>query len=306
MNHKFDCLVSYHHNIYTCGVARFNRYFADHLKVPMVSADQVKANGFCSALVSVKRSEMLDSDLSEFLSNLRGLSEYSIILHDFSNSEFEIEILKNAARVMVLNDELAEEVQRIRDDVTVGFTVASYSYQPSTSLPDLRLITFGMAHKIQAKGYSRIGELLNQDRRSYVLEISSALHEGTEFNDSFFMVGREIADCFNGNVEFLGFLADVEVSRRIAQSSAMLAFFPKGARENNNSVMSAMNLGVPVITNLDGRSPKWLKHNDSVFDVSQLQSFPSAADLRRVGERGRDVVEHLTYDLLTEILLRPR
>ena len=272
----------------------------------MVYSNQIKANGFCSALVSVKRSEMLDSDLSEFLLDLKELSEYAIILHDFSNSAFEIDVLKNASQVMVLNNELADEVRCIRDDVTVGFTVASYSYEPSASLPDLRLITFGMAHKIQATGYSRVGNLLKQDLRSYVLEISSALHEGTEFDDSFFLVGREISECFNGNVEFLGFLADVEVSRRIAQSSAMLAFFPKGARENNNSVMSAMNLGVPVITNLDSRSPKWLQHDVSVFDVAQLERFPSSDDLKRVGTRGRYAIQHLTYDLLTEILLRSR
>lgn len=303
MKHHFDCVVSYHHNIHTCGVARFNKYLSDFLEVPMVYANQLEEGAYKNGLISLKRSEMLDGDLSGFLLQISRLKHYSMILHDFSGSSFESDLLSKADRVMVLNDELADRVRSLRRDVVVGFTVASYEYVPSSSSPDLRLITFGMAHKIQATGYSRVGELLNSDTRTFVLEISSALHEGTEFDDSFFMVGREISECFEGKVEFLGFLADVEVARRVAQASAMLAFFPRGARENNNSVMSAMRLGVPVITNLDDRSPRWLKHDRTVFDVNRLDAFPKADDLWRVGLNGKRAVESLTYDRLVNVLL---
>jgi len=159
-----------------------------------------------------------------------------------------------------------------------------------------------MAHKIQSKGYQRVGQLLAADGRDYVLEISSALHEGTEFDDSFFTVGDEISECFKGNVEFLGFLADNEVARRLTSADAMLAFFPSGVRENNTSVIGAMNIGLPVITNVDEWSPSWARHDETIFDVGCLERFPSHEDFKRVGEAGRRAVANLTFAGLIKIL----
>jgi hypothetical protein len=81
----------------------------------------------------------------------------------------------------------------------------------------------------------------------------------------------------------------------------MLAFFPNGARENNNSVLSAMYLGTPVITNLDKWSPSWLKHGETVFDINRLEEFPSTEILNEVGERGRIATKDLTYRSLTSL-----
>ena len=81
----------------------------------------------------------------------------------------------------------------------------------------------------------------------------------------------------------------------------MLAFFPNGARENNNSVLSAMWLGTPVITNLDSWSPSWLKHGETVFDINRLEEFPSKGKLKEVGEFGRSATEHLTYQSLVSL-----
>ena len=56
-------------------------------------------------------------------------------------------------------------------------------------------------------------------------------------------MNTEISAVFGGNVSFLGFLADGEVSRRIVAADALIAFFPHGARENNTTVLSAMAQG---------------------------------------------------------------
>jgi glycosyltransferase involved in cell wall biosynthesis len=203
---------------------------------------------------------------------------------------------------MALNSQLAHAIRPIRSDVLSGFAVASHVRESPPKQVDLRLITFGMAHKIQSKGYQRVGELLGADEREFVLEISSALHEGTAFDDSFFTVGDEISRCFGGNVEFLGFLADNEVARRLDRADAMLAFFPSGVRENNTSVIGAMSIGLPVITNLDRWSPSWARHGESVFDVNQLDRFPTNRELRQVGERGQQSILHLTFSRLTALL----
>ncbi|NDA80827.1 MAG: hypothetical protein EBX92_06880 [Actinobacteria bacterium] len=299
---SFDAIVSYHHNIHTCGVARFNRHFADHLAVPMVRIDELVARNISNPIVSVKQSEMRHEDLGSFLEALSKVDGYTLVLHDYNGQEFELELLKNADRVMALSAQLAESVRKIRRDVLVGFAVASYMEEQQIRTPELRLITFGMAHKIQSRGYQRVGQLLASDDRDYVLEISSALHEGTEFDDSFFTVGDEISECFKGNVEFLGFLADNEVARRLTSADAMLAFFPSGVRENNTSVIGAMNTGLPVITNVDEWSPSWARHDETIFDVGRLERFPSHDDLKRVGEAGRGAVVSLTFAGLTKIL----
>ena len=301
-NSSFDAIVSYHHNIHTCGVARFNRHFADHLAVPMVRIDELVARKISNPIVSVKQSEMRHEDLGSFLETLSKVNGYTLVLHDYNGQEFELELLKNADRVMALNAQLAESVRKIRHDVLVGFAVASYMEEQQIRTPELRLITFGMAHKIQSRGYQRVGQLLAGDGRDYVLEISSALHEGTEFDDSFFTVGDEISECFKGNVEFLGFLADNEVARRLTSADAMLAFFPSGVRENNTSVIGAMNIGLPVITNVDDWSPSWARHDETIFDVGCLERFPSHEDFKRVGEAGRRAVANLTFAGLIKIL----
>jgi len=297
-----DCVVSYHHNIHTCGVARFNRYLAIPPDVPMIEIADLARSEFRHPIVSVKQSEMQTSDLASFLELLRRVSEFSLILHDYSDSNFERELVERASRVMGLNQQLTERIRSVRPDALVGFTIPSYDEGGSAPTPDLRLLTFGMAHKIQSAGYRKIAEMLVEDDRDFVLEISSALHEGTEFDDSFFTVGDEISKCFLGRVEFLGFLADNEVSRRLINAHAMLAFFPNGLRENNNSVVSAMRLGVPVVTNLDSASPKWARHGETVFDVNCLERFPTEHELLKVGGQGRDAVTHLTYDNLLSIL----
>ena len=299
---SFDAVVSYHHNIHTCGVARFNRYFADHLGVPMVRIDELVTRKITNPIVSVKQSEMRNEDLRPFLEALSRVDGYALVLHDYNGQEFERELLKNADRVMALNAQLADSVRKSRPDVLVGFAVASYMEKQQIRTPELRLITFGMAHKIQSKGYQRVGQLIAADGRDYVLEISSALHEGTEFDDSFFTVGDEISECFKGNVEFLGFLADNEVARRLTSADAMLAFFPAGVRENNTSVIGAMNVGLPIITNVDDWSPSWARHGETMFDVNRLSEFPSLGELERVGEAGRRAVAHLTFSGLFEIL----
>ena len=299
---QFDCVVSYHHNVHTCGVARFNRRLADFLGVPMVRISDLRSSKFVYPIVSVKSSEMEMRDHDQFQRDVLRIPQFVLMIHDYREDNLEIELMRHATKVVALNSELASRARVMRPDIIEGFAVASYTELPSPSAPELTLITFGMAHKIQSHGYQRVGDLLQNDGRSFVLEISSALHEGTAFDDSFFEVGHEISSCFQGNVDFLGFLADQEVVRRLTSASAMLAFFPHGARENNTSLISAMSLGVPVITNLDSWSPGWMVHGETIFDVNSLSAFPPNDVLQRVGASGKSAVRHLSFSGLMSLL----
>jgi glycosyltransferase involved in cell wall biosynthesis len=159
-----------------------------------------------------------------------------------------------------------------------------------------------MAHKIRSEGYRKLGAILKLDTRTFQLEISTALHDGTSFSEDFFSVGSEIGEVFDGNVSFLGFLADDEVSRRMTEADALVAFFPSGVRENNTTVLSAMAHSCAVITNLDEYSPPWMKHGESVFDVNQLAEFPSSAELSAVRIGAKKAVGPYTFEQLSKLL----
>ncbi len=97
-------------------------------------------------------------------------------------------------------------------------------------------------------------------------------------------------------------MADSEVSRRISSASALVAFFPSGVRENNTTVLSAMAHGCAVITNIDGDSPSWMEHGVSVFDIDQLNSFPTEIELNTVGQNAIEAVRPYSFSSLAEIL----
>jgi glycosyltransferase involved in cell wall biosynthesis len=159
-----------------------------------------------------------------------------------------------------------------------------------------------MAHKIRVAGYRKLGEILHGDSRSFRLEISTALHEGTTFSEDFFTVGKEIREVFDGNVRFLGFLADEEVSNRMRASDALVAFFPHGVRENNTTVLSAMSHGCAVITNTDKYSPSWMIHGSSVFDIDKMTNFPSGRELEEVGRNAKQAVAPYSFSQLSKII----
>jgi hypothetical protein len=283
-------------------VARFNRALADEMQIPLLSIDAFATAPLASALVSVKFDEM-SPEATVLLGStlLEGANPFSLLLHDVHKTPEEVAFCHRAVKVFAANAELCAKLQDVRPDALAAFAPGAAEQKKSGTF-DLTLITFGMAHKIRSDRYKKLGQLLRGDARSAQLEISTALHEGTSFSEEFFSVNTEISEAFEGNVSFLGFLADGEVSRRIVAADALVAFFPKGARENNTTVLSAMAHGCCVITNLDEGSPSWMKHNESVLDIDQLKVFPSAEELRRVGTEARVAVSPYSFKHLAALL----
>jgi hypothetical protein len=299
---KPGCIVSFHTNPYTCGVARFNRALADEMGVQLVSIESFVKSPVMNALVSVKFDEMSDG-ATVILGSVLLAGEYSfdLLLHDVHQTPEEIAFCLEARKVFAVTKELRDKLIDIRPDAIATFAPGAPVIQQQTGF-DLTLITFGMAHKIRFERYKKLGELLSKDSRRVQLEISTALHEGTTFSEEFFSINTEISGVFGGNVSFLGFLADAEVSRRILNADALIAFFPHGARENNTTVLSAMAHGCAVITNLDARSPSWMQHGESVFDIGELEVFPSGEELQRVGKNAINAVSPYSFSALANQL----
>ncbi|MFM9173743.1 MAG: hypothetical protein ACKOQU_13290, partial [Acidimicrobiaceae bacterium] len=256
-------MASFHTNPYTCGVARFNVSLASALNSKVSSLASASTYESGKILLSIKLQEIDDAgkvNLKKILSNLS--LTFDVFLHASDGSDLENRLLQRAQRVFAASAEIGQEIKSRRPDVmnlfAPGAPISAVSKQTEISL-----LTFGMAHKISATGYRKLAQILATSDKSFQLEVSSALHEGTSFDENFFSVADEISRAFGGNVVFLGFLADQEVSRRLQETTALVAFFPNGVRENNTTVMSAMAHGCAVITNLDSLSPEWMKHSQN-------------------------------------------
>jgi hypothetical protein len=255
-----------------------------------------------TALLSLKFEEVDEHSAKELLASIKKTeTQFSILLHAVTDIAIEQEYIALAENVYVASRWDAEMMHPKRSDVITLFAPGA-PITATGKIFDLNLLTFGMAHKIRTEPYRKLGKLLHSDDRTVQLEISTALHEGTSFNEDFFSVGAEIAEVFDGNVSFLGFLADDEVSRRMSDADALVAFFPSGVRENNTTVLSAMAHGCAVITNLDGYSPPWMKHGESVFDVNQLAEFPSSAELSAVRIGAKKAVSPYNFEQLSNLL----
>ena len=303
MTTMYASVVSFHTNPYTCGVARFNQALAKSLQVPIESVLQFEASQETVSLLSLKFDEIPEAMSERLLENLdQQLATFDLFLHGINRSVIESKYIAKARSVIVASREYADLIQEQRSDVIALFAPgAGVSGLRSTF--DITLLTFGMAHKIRSDGYRKLGAMLKTDSRTFQLEISTALHDGTSFSEDFFSVGSEIGEVFEGNVSFLGFLADDEVSRRLTNADALVAFFPSGVRENNTTVLSAMAHGCAVITNLDEYSPPWMKHGESVFDVNQLASFPSNEELLVVRTGAKNAVSPYTFEQLSKLLM---
>jgi len=272
------------------------------LGVGVISISESMGQSLGFPLLSIKFEEIPDDVANEFVDDvLLSGREFDLFLHGTQESDPSRRLLAHARKVFVGSVDHADSIRPVRSDIVALFAPGA-PFTGDQKPFDLKLLTFGMAHKIRADGYRKLGEILSTDGRSYQLEISTALHEGTSFSDDFFSVTTEISDVFKGNVSFLGFLADGEVSRRLRAADALIAFFPAGVRENNTTVLSAMAHGCAVITNTDRYTPLWMKHGESIFDIDRLTRFPSADELVEVRRGASKAVEPYTFERFAEML----
>ena len=283
-------------------MARFNVSLASALNSKVSSLASASTYESGKILLSIKLQEIDDAgkvNLEKILSN--SSLTFDVFLHASEDSDLENRLLKRAQRVFAASAEIGEEIKSRRPDVVnlfaPGAPISNVSKQSEISL-----LTFGMAHKISATGYRKLAKILAASNKSFQLEVSSALHEGTSFDENFFSVADEISQSFGGNVIFLGFLADQEVSRRLQETTALVAFFPNGVRENNTTVMSAMAHGCAVITNLDSLSPNWMTHSHNIFDINKLESFPDTAQIASVRKNAQLAVAEFGFDRLALLI----
>ena len=80
-----------------------------------------------------------------------------------------------------------------------------------------------MAHKLKVDLYYKLKEILDRSQRTYSLYISTALHEGTAFEE-LLSVYEEISNLFGNKAYFLGYMSDQGVFNYLKNSDYFVSF----------------------------------------------------------------------------------
>jgi len=290
-----DCIAGYHLNPWTCGIAKFNAILARRLDLPVVRIGSTELANYRRPLLSLKMNEFSAEDalaLDTWIERHAG--EFELFLHAFDNTALEKRMLAAAARVACGNRELFEQLDPVRSDIVESFCPGTLLNPQRFDDTQLKVFTFGMAHKIRVSLYRRLRDLLDATGKSYSVFVSTALHENTSFDDSFIVRFDELQSIFNGQIYFMGYLSDTAVFNHLVDCNFLAAFFEKGLRANNTTVNAAMEVGCAVITNLDEYSPDGLVHMTNVIDINRCEALPDPAEAEKIGRAARDIA-HTDY-----------
>jgi hypothetical protein len=285
-----DCIAGYHLNPWTCGIAKFNAILARELDVPVVGLAAADLGRYSRPLLSIKMSEFTPADAQALAVWVdANVGRFDLFLHAFDDTPIEQRLLHAAAHVYCGNRELAHQLAPSRTDIVELFCPGTLLNPQRFQETEVKVFTFGMAHKIRVPLYRRLRDLLEATGRSYSVYVSTALHENTSFDGSFVVRFEELQSIFNGQVYFMGYLSDTAVFNHLVECTFLAAFFERGLRANNTTVNAAMECGCAVITNLDEHSPAGLLHMRNVIDINLCDRLPDFEHAQQIGSAARAV-----------------
>lgn len=237
-----DAVLSYHADPISCGVTRFSQQLAKRLEVEWGTF----AHHSKFPILSVKPSET-----GCYYS---WSMPYDLFLHE-PLIDPDGDLASNARRVFAASVAIADQMRSLRPDVVPAWCPSLVDAQPREPIT---VLSFGMATKIRAELYATLKDKLDATGEPYVIYVSAALHEGTSFADASrsFELLRQM---FGSHFVFLGTLSDEAMVDRLRTSTYVAAFFEYGLRENNTSVMAAIDAGATVLTNWDAHTPHVLR-----------------------------------------------
>jgi hypothetical protein len=246
-----DSILTYHTDAISCGVCKFNNKLAEKLHVSCLPILSRQAQDCIHPLLSLKFKDGINGVLGRWSSDA-----YDMFLHDWEDIQIGHTLLGGARRVFAASAEVAEQLCGMRPDVIPAWCPSLVEAHPREPIT---VLSFGMAHKIRTDLYATLKDKLDATGEPYVVYVSAALHEGTTFADAAgaFEALRRL---FGPRFVFLGTLSDEAMVDRLRTCTYVAAFFESGLRENNTSVMAAIDHGATVITNWDAQTPEGLRH----------------------------------------------
>jgi hypothetical protein len=295
---RVDAVVSHLLDPYRSGVARFNAELAARLGVPLYGLCAPEAAACRAVLLSIKVSELGAEEVAavERLLDTTEPSGIRLFLHERSGSALEERLVRAAGWVLCGNEEVFAAVEALTERASCLWSPSTLSDLRTYPQVETRLFSFGMAHKVRTDKFRRLKQLLDHDGRSYALYVSNANHEAAEMTDQR-AIAEEMREIFGSRLFFLGHLSDVAVANELRSATLFAAFFERGARANNSTVVTAMEHGAVVITNLDEHSPPYLRHLETVIDIDRIDELPvDQLTLRRIGVNAMEASLALGWD----------
>lgn len=294
MKLRYDVVAGYHLNYLTCGIAKFNLILGRKMGVPFFNQFDAAMDKFSTPILSIKYSEYTCKDIAAlpaWMDKWHARGGYALFLHGYDGGiALEDELIRRAHTLYCGNTELEARLRSLNTNIHAlccpGTNVSREMFEKT----ELTVFSFGMAHKLKTERYYRLRDLLERTGKTYSLMLSTALHEGTAFDEAFISVCDEMKVIFGERVYFMGYLSDQAVLNYLQQADYFAAFFDNGLRANNTSVNTALEMGTPVITNLDDHSPKALVHMKNIIDINQVETLPTAPEeLSRIGAEAHKI-----------------
>lgn len=271
---KYNIVLGYHMHPLTCGIARFNTTLAKLLKAEHLQVFNYKKTKKTKPLLSIKISEFNEIDkkkLEKFI--LRNSKQFSVFFHDFKNSNVEKKILFHSNKIFSGNEDIKKKISNNGFEVTSLWCPNSTDKKIIFKKKPITFFSFGMAHKVKTNYYKKLKKVMDKTKVDYAIYLSTALHENTNFEENFFDAFNELKHIFKKNIYFLGFLSDSAIYNYMRNATYFLAFFPEGIRENNTSAYTAFENKIPLITNLDRKSPKNFNHRENLIDINKIEKL---------------------------------
>jgi hypothetical protein len=208
----------------TCGVAKLNHRLARELRIPCEPLSvQYK---YLTPLTSIKASE-IGLGWAALVPD-RGV----LLLHD--------------RPVSVPNDVRVLYADEVGCPATIDGNPTRGRY---------RVLTFGMAHKRILHHYEALKAQLDREHPDYTLEMSTAIHEGTPWDDGLEQSIHDMRAIFGERLRVLGFLGDDAIAKELQDCDAVAVYFDPAFRANNTSAWAAIEVGKTLYTNRDEYSP---------------------------------------------------
>ena len=276
-----DAILSYHMDPHSCGVAKFNLQLAEALGVHCYSLFDRAL--YRRPLISIKFAEITSSDLQDLRLHLESphiRHRYDLFIHDAPTGEqlFDAEaILKYAQRIYAANEEIRQKVP----GSIAAFCPSTLRPGPDKADTNTFLVfCCGMVQKFSVPEHQRLKTLLEGLSAPYLVRISGAIHEGTDYRQLAKMEDSYAAVYGEDHVEFLGYLSDRRLIQEIALSDLCALFYDPALRENNTLAHAVLDAQGVLITNCDQWTPDEL--NEAVIDIATTDDLKAAigANLR--------------------------
>lgn len=290
-----DAVLSPHINPLTCGTAKWNVRLAEHLGVPCASVDA--KDSFRHPLVSARMSEL--SPLST------PPERFDLLVHDWQTPEdFAIPMhwdrwVKGATRLFGANPTLTQQVSTYaRRSAVELFCPSSLTGNPDRG--QYRVLTYGMAHKFTAPYYEKLKGLLDYAHPNYTVSLSTAVHEGSPWDESLQAAAGCLREVFGAKLRVLGYLGDDGLAGELRSADVVALFYAPALRANNTTAWAALEAGAPLVTNLDAQSPSEL--SGRVMNIDALRTWPFAHVLKEYGVRGQKAAQQMSWEKLIGVL----